>query len=137
MVNAQKEVQTKLTKGLLDLIILEFLDTEPMHGYQIITKIRRTFGVYFGPSTIYPLLNSLEKKKYVKSNWNMDTERPRKIYQLTNDGKSVLNFTANSLNVICKTIGTEKPTIMLQTQASTFSNSETDRSPRTIRALIK
>jgi hypothetical protein len=35
---------------------------QPMHGYQIITKIRKTFGVYFGPSTIYPLLGALEKK---------------------------------------------------------------------------
>jgi PadR family transcriptional regulator, regulatory protein PadR len=137
MVNPQKEVQTKLTKGLLDLIILEFLDTEPMHGYQIITKIRRTFGVYFGPSTIYPLLNSLEKKKYVRSNWNMDTERPRKVYQLTNDGKSVLSFTANSLNVICRTIGTEKPSITLQTQANTYQTPETNHPLRQIHAILK
>jgi hypothetical protein len=51
----QKEIQTKLTKGLLDMIILQFLDQEPMHCYQLITKIRKNFGVYFGPSTIYPL----------------------------------------------------------------------------------
>src|SRR4030065_634851 len=65
--NNTKEVQTKLMKGLLDLIILQFLNGQPMHGYQIITKIRRSFGVYFGPSTIYPLLGTLEKKGFVKS----------------------------------------------------------------------
>ena len=65
--NYQKEIQTKLTKGLLDMIILQFLDQEPMHGYQVITKIRKSFGVYFGPSTVYPLLNTLEKKGYVKN----------------------------------------------------------------------
>ena len=64
--NYQKEIQTKLTKGLLDMIILQFLDQEPMHGYQVITKIRKNFGVYFGPSTVYPLLGSLEKKGYVR-----------------------------------------------------------------------
>ncbi|HTY74932.1 MAG TPA: PadR family transcriptional regulator [Candidatus Nanoarchaeia archaeon] len=101
--NYQKEIQTKLTKGLLDMIILQFLDQEPMHGYQVITRIRKNFGVYFGPSTVYPLLGSLEKKGYVKSNWNMDAERPRKIYSLTNDGQTVLNFTENSLNLICRT----------------------------------
>jgi len=63
MGNIQKEVQVKLAKGLLDLIVLEFLSTQPMHGYQIITKIRKNFGVYFGPSTIYPLLATLEKKE--------------------------------------------------------------------------
>ena len=62
--SSQKEVSTKLMKGLLDLIILQFLSTEPMHGYQVITKIRKNYGVYFGPSTIYPLLGTLEKKGY-------------------------------------------------------------------------
>jgi DNA-binding PadR family transcriptional regulator len=102
--NYQKEIQTKLTKGLLDMIILQFLDQEPMHGYQVITKIRKSFGVYFGPSTVYPLLGTLEKKGYVKSTWNMDTERPRKVYALTNDGQTVLNFTEGSLHLICKTM---------------------------------
>ncbi|MBX5328841.1 MAG: PadR family transcriptional regulator [Candidatus Bathyarchaeota archaeon] len=106
MVNNSREVQTKLMKGLLDLIVLQFLSSQPMHGYQIITKIRRTFGVYFGPSTIYPLLGTLEKKGYVKSEWNMDNERPRKVYKLTTEGQNLLNFTEDSLNFICRKIGT-------------------------------
>ncbi len=110
MVNKQKEVQVKLMKGLLDLIILQFLNTEPMHGYQIITKIRKCFGVYFGPSTIYPLLGTLEQKGYVISEWNMNSERPRKVYKLTNDGQSMLNFTEDSLNLICRKISTTTET---------------------------
>lgn len=107
MTNFQKEIQTKLTKGLLDLIILQFLDAQPMHGYQVIMKIRKNFGIYFGPSTIYPLLNTLEKKGYIKSEWNMDAERPRKVYKLTNEGQTVLNFTEGSLNLICRTMSAE------------------------------
>ena len=106
MKNYQKETQTKLTKGLLDMIILQFLQQEPMHGYQLITKIRKTFGVYFGPSTVYPLLGALEKKGYVTSTWNMTADRPRKVYQISNDGKSLLSFTENSLNSICRTMVT-------------------------------
>jgi len=106
MSNPQKEVQVKLMKGLLDLIVLQFLSSQPMHGYQIITKIRKSFGVYFGPSTIYPLLATLEKKGHVTSEWNMKTERPRKIYKLTNEGHNLLNFTENSLNLLCQKIGT-------------------------------
>jgi len=105
--NHPKEIQTKLTKGLLDMIVLQFLEQQHMHGYQVITKIRKSFGVYFGPSTIYPLLNTLEKKGYIKSQWNMDTERPRKVYSLTHEGENVLNFTEGSLNLICKTISFE------------------------------
>jgi PadR family transcriptional regulator PadR len=104
MGNIQKEVQAKLAKGLLDLIILQFLSAQPMHGYQVITKIRKSFGVYFGPSTIYPLLATLEKKGYVNSQWNMNNQRPRKVYQLTNEGQNMLNFTENSLNFICRKI---------------------------------
>jgi DNA-binding PadR family transcriptional regulator len=92
-------------KGLLHLIILQFLNEQPMHGYQIITKIRRSFGIYFGPSTIYPLLGTLEKKGFVKSDWEMNSERPRKVYQLTTEGQNMLNFTEDSLNFICRKIG--------------------------------
>ncbi|MBS7616125.1 PadR family transcriptional regulator [Candidatus Bathyarchaeota archaeon] len=103
--NNSKEVQLKLMKGLLDLIVLQFLSSQPMHGYQIITRIRKNFGVYFGPSTIYPLLNALEKSGYVKSEWDMNNERPRKVYKLTTEGQNLLNFTEDSLNFICKKIG--------------------------------
>ena len=107
MTNIQKEVQVKLAKGLLDVIILQFLNNQPMHGYQIISQIRKSFGVYFGPSTVYPLLGTMEKKGYVASQWNMENDRPRKVYRLTNQGQGVLDFTENSLSLIIKKIGTE------------------------------
>ena len=122
MANPQKEVQIKLMKGLLDLIVLQFLSTQPMHGYQIITKIRKSFGVYFGPSTIYPLLSQLEKKGYVNSQWNMNNERPRKTYNLTNEGQNLLNFTENSLSIICKKISTPTTNnITVETSSATLN----------------
>ena len=107
--NSQKEVSTRLMKGLLDLIILQFLSVEPMHGYQVIAKIRKNFGLYFGPSTIYPLLGTLEKKGFVDSNWNMNSERPRRVYSLTSNGKNMLNYTEDSLNLICRKITNTNP----------------------------
>ncbi|MBN1357530.1 helix-turn-helix transcriptional regulator, partial [Candidatus Bathyarchaeota archaeon] len=47
-----------------------------------------------------------EKKGYVNSQWNMNNERPRKTYNLTNEGQTMLNFTENSLNLLCQKIGT-------------------------------
>ena len=122
-INNQKEAQTKLTKGLLDMIILQYLEHESMHGYQLITTIRKGFGVYFGPSTVYPLLGLLEKKGYVKSAWNMDTERPRKVYSLTKEGKDVLSFTENSLNLICKNMVTDNK-MQLQVAPYTSTSSK-------------
>jgi PadR family transcriptional regulator PadR len=97
-----REVQIKLMRGLLDLVILQFLNVQPMHGYKIITSIRKNFGVYFGPSTIYPLLGVLEEKGYIKSEWNLKSDRPRKVYSLTPEGSNLLNGTEESLNHICR-----------------------------------
>jgi DNA-binding PadR family transcriptional regulator len=97
-----RDVQIKLMRGLLDLVILQFLKVEPMHGYSIITGIRKNFGVYFGPSTIYPLLGVLEEKGYIKSEWDLKNDRPRKVYCLTPEGGNLLNGTEESLNHICR-----------------------------------
>ena len=113
--NKNKDIQNKLTKNLLDLIILQILEEHPMHGYELMVTIRKSYGVSFGASTIYPLLNTLEKKKYLKYFWNMDSERPRKIYELTSDGKAMLDYTAGALGVICKTFG--KNGIMTKNEA--------------------
>jgi DNA-binding PadR family transcriptional regulator len=93
-------------RGLLDLVVLQLLKSEPMHGYQIITNIRKNFGVYFGPSTIYPLLGALEEKSYIKSRWDLGNDRPRKVYALTPEGQSLLNGTEESLNHICRRLNT-------------------------------
>jgi DNA-binding PadR family transcriptional regulator len=67
----------------------------------MIIKIRKTFGVYLSPSTIYTLLRTLEKKGFVKSDWII-CERPRRVYNLTVDGQNMLKFTEDSLTFIFK-----------------------------------
>jgi len=101
--NINKSIQVKLTKNLLYPIILQILDNKPQHGYEILSIIRRSFGVRFGASTIYPLLNKMEKDNFLKSSWNMNTGRPQRIYKITADGKAVLDYTLGSLKSICRT----------------------------------
>ncbi len=120
--NCQKEIQTKLAKGLLDMIVLQLIDSQPMHGYQVITKIRKTFGIYFGPSTVYPLLATLEKKGYLKSEWNMDSEKPRKVFTITSTGQTMLKFTENSLGLICRTIQSVENTAKGVVELKTVTN---------------
>jgi DNA-binding PadR family transcriptional regulator len=55
------------------------------------------------------MLGTLEKKGYVKSQWNMNSERPRKVYALTTDGQSLLAITEGSLNLICRNITKSVP----------------------------
>ena len=72
-----------------------------MHGYGIIQSIRKNFGVYFGPSTVYPFLKDLEKKGQIKSQWDMNHERPRKVYSLTPKGDDFLTGAEQSLRTFC------------------------------------
>jgi len=105
-----REVQVKLMRGLLDLVVLQFLRAHPMHGYQIITSLRKQFGVYFGPSTIYPLLSVMEENGYIKSHWDLENDRPRKVYGITPQGTELLGCTEDSLSHIYRklAIGTGK-----------------------------
>ena len=96
-----KKVDQNLTRGMLDLIVLGLLKNKSMHGYGIIQSIRKNFGVYFGPSTVYPYLKDLEKKGQIKSQWDMNHERPRKVYSLTQKGDDFLVGTEQSLRTFC------------------------------------
>ena len=100
MVKKPQKIRADLMKGLLDLIVLHFVDEEPMYGYQMIKKIQDKFGVQLGASTIYPLLNDMEEKGYLESRWDTESDRPRKIYHLTTEGETLLNYTEDSLNTI-------------------------------------
>jgi PadR family transcriptional regulator PadR len=96
-----RKAEIKLVRGLLDLVVLGLLKEKSIHGYGVITSIRRNFGVYFGPSTVYPLLSDLETKGYIKSQWDLTHDRPRKVYSITTEGHSLLNGTEESLYQIC------------------------------------
>jgi len=100
----------KLMRGLLDLVVMQFLKAHPMHGYQIIASLRKQFGVYFGPSTIYPLLSVMEENGYIKSRWDLENDRPRKVYSITHEGEELLTCTEDSLSHIYRKleIGTGK-----------------------------
>jgi PadR family transcriptional regulator PadR len=96
-----RKAELKLVRGLLDLVVLGLLKEKSIHGYGIITSIRQNFGVYFGPSTIYPLLTELEKAGNIKSEWDLTHDRPRKVYSLTAEGHSLLTGAEESLYQIC------------------------------------
>jgi len=96
-----KQVDKGLTKGMLNLVVLGLLKTKSMHGYGIIQSIRENFGIYFGPSTVYPFLKDLEKKGQIKSQWDTTHERPRKVYSLTPKGDGFLIGAEQSLRTFC------------------------------------
>ena len=86
--------------GMLPKIALEEISSAPTHGYALIQTVRRKYHVYFGCSTVFPMLNNLEKDGLVKSIWDLTHKRPRKVYSLTERGKVALeNFRFEMMEV--------------------------------------
>ena len=94
----RKQIVNKLTKTMLDPIVLGMaLNEEKIHGYGIISKIRKEYNVYFGSSTIYPLLERLKEEGCLEANWEMKDERPRKVYTATPKTEIIYNAWMNQL----------------------------------------
>jgi DNA-binding PadR family transcriptional regulator len=90
----------ELVRGNIEVIVLSLIASKPLHGYAIILEVRRRFGVYFGPSTIYPLLNSLEKHGLVKYEFSVANGKLRKVYHITHEGLARLKLLTQTVNVI-------------------------------------
>ncbi len=76
----------------LDLLLLSALGAAPAHGYAVIEELqRRSEGVFDLPeSTVYPALHRLEQAKLLESEWGEVGGRRRRVYQLTDKGRSAL-----------------------------------------------
>ncbi len=99
-----KKIQEQLTKNLLPPIILDLLENHPMHGYELMLTIRKTYGVNLGASSMYPTLTNLENRNLVTSEWDMGNCHPKKVYKLTQEGQNELNYSKRSLIQICKAL---------------------------------
>ena len=83
-----------LLQGTLDMLILQSLQREPIHGYAIAQVIRGRSGDVLTVETgsLYPALHRLERQKWVKSEWKLTESKQRaKYYQLTALGRKQLS----------------------------------------------
>jgi len=80
-------------KSDIKALILGTLQSEPLHGYEIVRRIRETGGVgKLSEGQIYPYLHQLEEAGQVTAEWQTDTgAAPRRVYQLTPAGKVELS----------------------------------------------
>src|SRR5258706_11640440 len=79
-------------KGHLDLLLLAILADGPAHGYAVIESLRlRSNGLFDLPEgTVYPALHRLESQGLLRSRWQEDAPRRRRIYELTLKGQQAL-----------------------------------------------
>ncbi len=83
------------------LLILNFLSTSPAHGYELIKSIEAlAAGEYVpSPGIIYPNLTLLEEMGAIQA---ADAEGGKKIWQLTEEGKTSLEGQREDVNAVIR-----------------------------------
>ena len=78
----------ELRRGTLVMMVLTICQKEE-YGYEIVERLSK-LGIQVEASTLYPLLRRLETQSLLKSHWDTSEARPRKYYQLSEAGLTVL-----------------------------------------------
>lgn len=104
--------ERELLRGNTPTLILSVLADAPCHGYEIAREINRRSSdtLQFKQGTLYPALHALERDGMIAGEWDT-SERPRKIYTLTEAGKTELARRLNAWQtfsrVMADVIGTQ------------------------------
>src|ERR1700689_668953 len=90
---------TDLLQGTLDLLVLQTLALEPMHGWGVAQRIQQVSKevLQIGQGSLYPALHRLEYKGWIQSDWgHSENNRRAKFYSLTRRGKKQLDVELES-----------------------------------------
>ena len=82
--------KTDLVKGTLDMLILQALEKEAMHGWGIAERIETLSEEVFTlqTGTVYPALHRLQKRGWIGAEWRLsDNNRQARYYRLTPEGR--------------------------------------------------
>ncbi len=76
--------------GFLSFYILHLLSKEPLCGEEIRNLIHKATGKIWKPNPgfIYPVLKEMRKENLIKGEWNLEGKHPRRVYEITEKGKS-------------------------------------------------
>jgi PadR family transcriptional regulator, regulatory protein PadR len=88
-----------LIQGTLDLLVLQALSRQSMHGYDIARFIRDgsdgTFRILDG--ALYTALHRMEERAWVESEWGISERGKRaKFYRITAAGRKALKAQSDS-----------------------------------------
>jgi PadR family transcriptional regulator, regulatory protein PadR len=92
---AAERENNDLPGGVLDLMILQALSRERLHGYGIADYIERRSGdvLAVGEGTLYPTLQRMLVKGWVAAEWGVsENNRKARFYHLTPSGRRQLSM---------------------------------------------
>ena len=93
MAKASGPSKSELLKGTLDMLILQTLSGQPLHGYAIAQQIELLSDAVLSveQGSLYPALERLQKRGWVTSKWGASpTGRRARYYTLTAAGRRQL-----------------------------------------------
>ena len=82
-----EKLKQELRRGAVVMAVMSCLQ-ESQYGYALL-KSMNDKGFEIGQDTLYPLLRRLEDQGLLKSEWRVDDPRPRRYYQLNQNGYQV------------------------------------------------
>lgn len=80
-------VQQEMKRGTLVLAVLTQMD-QPQYGYSLIQALSE-MGMPIEQNTLYPLMRRLEKQGLLDSIWQVEENRPRRYYKISELGQDV------------------------------------------------
>jgi PadR family transcriptional regulator PadR len=83
--------RTQLRKGLLDLLVLNFLKRREYYGYDLVQELKQIDGLRMREGTIYPILARMQEDGLVRSEIRpSDAGPPRKYFGITAAGRKAV-----------------------------------------------
>jgi|SRR5664280_159722 PadR family transcriptional regulator PadR len=83
-----ENVLLELRRGVIVLAVLSQLGRE-QYGYSLISSLKKA-GLEIDQGTLYPLLRRLESQGLLTSSWRIETDRPRRYYVISDEGRMLL-----------------------------------------------
>lgn len=77
----------RMRRGDIKFLLLEILEDNPRHGYEIISELESKHGGYRpSPGSVYPTLQMLEEGGFLTS----EQIDGKKVYTITDEGRNLL-----------------------------------------------
>lgn len=96
---------SQFRRGLLELCVLNYLNAQEDHGYQIVQRLKEMDGLDIRESTVYPILARLKTEGFILvRNEPSPGGPPRRVFRLSASGSERLRSLNEYWDLLTETI---------------------------------
>lgn len=101
-----ENIKSQMRKGILEYCILTIISRREAYASDIL-EVLKAADLIVVEGTLYPLLTRMKNNGLLAYRWQESTDGPpRKYYQLTDEGRILLEDLKREWNAICLSINT-------------------------------